>query len=135
MPTSPPSEIRHALLERVTRRVGGRGITAAQVEDAVTRVVANLDARTQGERSVAVRPMLLAAVAARSSPDLASRLRRDLERDGVVIEEMGWGTAGQHAVVTLRVASDARTVLERVAARGRYSLTFFDLTEGDESPS
>ncbi len=106
-----------------------------QVEDAVSRVVANLGARTRGERSVPVRPVLLAALAARSSPDLASRLRRDLERDGVVIEEMGWGTAGQHTVVTLRVASDARTALERVATRGRYSLTFFDPTDGGASPS
>ncbi|MGI8499184.1 MAG: hypothetical protein ACR2OG_16560 [Gemmatimonadaceae bacterium] len=135
MSTNVTSEVHRSLVERVTRRLAGRGITPALIEDAVTRVVAGLGARAHGGRSVDASPTILAALAARSSPDLASRLRRDLGRDGIVIEEMGLGTAGQHTVVTLRVSSDARTALERVAERARCSLTFFDLADGGASPT
>ena len=48
-------------------------------------------------------------------PDVASRLRRDLQAEGVVISEMGKASSRRHSVVTLRLPSGAKTALEPVS--------------------
>ena len=73
------------------------------------------------------------ALAARGQSELASRVRRDLERDGIVIEEMGIAAAGQHTVVTVRVPAAARPALERLAERWGYSLSYVDDTNDGSS--
>ena len=75
-----------------------------------------LDARTSGAR--AERPdagagtLLVAAVTARSIPDLASRLRTALARDGIIVGSIGIAAAGLHHVATLEIAPSARPALE-----------------------
>jgi hypothetical protein len=56
--------------------------------------------------------------------DLASRLRRDLQTEGVVISEMGKASSGQHTVMTLRLPSGAKSALEQVDARLQVSISF-----------
>jgi hypothetical protein len=53
--------------------------------------------------------------------DLTSRLRRDLQAEGVVISEMGKASSGRHTVVTLRLPSGANPALEQLAARLQVS--------------
>jgi hypothetical protein len=53
--------------------------------------------------------------------DLTSRLRRDLQAEGVVISEMGKASSGRHTVVTLRLPSGAKPALEQLAARLQVS--------------
>jgi hypothetical protein len=57
-------------------------------------------------------------------PDLASRLRRDLQAEGVVISEMGKASSGRQTVVTLRLPSGAKSALEQLAARLQVSISF-----------
>lgn len=46
--------------------------------------------------------------------DLASRPRRDLQAEGVVISEMGKASSGRYTVMALRLPSGAKSALERV---------------------
>ena len=129
----PADELRRVLSERVTRRVAGAGIPRRAVDDAVGRVVDAL--KVAGEvpiagSSAARPPVVFAALSARSVPDLASRVRSDLERDGTVLEDMGIGTAGQHTVVVVRVPAASRAALERLADRARYGLSFVNIDAG-----
>ena len=57
-------------------------------------------------------------------PDLASRLRRDLQAEGVVISEMGKASSGRHTVVTLRLPPGAKSALEHVDARLHVWISF-----------
>src|SRR5688572_1069237 len=112
-------ELRRTLAERVARKVDGHRIDRRVIDATVDRVVAALDA---GDAAAASAPaasapaasrapdaaMLLAAVSARSTPDLASRVRAALEREGVRDVELGRGSAGRHSVVTLRAPAAAR---------------------------
>jgi|SRR5688500_16090707 len=125
-------ELRRTLAERVARKVDGHRIDRRVIDATVDRVVAALDA---GDAATASAPaasrapdaaMLLAAVSARSTPDLASRVRAALEREGVRDVELGRGSAGRHSVVTVRAPAAARAALERIAARDGLSLSFLD---------
>ena len=81
--------------------------------------MAALDARSGGSSrtnpGASPAPMLVAAVTARSLPDLASRLRAALGREGVTIGGIGIAAAGLHHVATLEIASAARPALEAAA--------------------
>ena len=112
-------ETRVALTERVARRVQAHGIPRASVEAAVDRVLATLDAGRTGESG-----WVVAAFGARSVPDLASRVRGALGREGVPEAELGAATAGQHTVVTVRVPTTARDAVERIASQLSLSLSF-----------
>jgi hypothetical protein len=116
------ADVRRSLVERIASRLAGQGISRGEVESAVARVATAL-------ADAALAPRLLVAVAARSVPDLASRLQRDLEHAGVVIEEMGVGAAGRHTVVMVRIAASAREVLVRTADRSGFSLSILDLAD------
>lgn len=126
-------ELRRALAERVARKVEGHHIDRRVVDATVDRVVSALDAgdAAPGAVAAASAPTLLAAVSARSTPDLASRVRAALEREGVHDVELGRGSAGRHAVVTLRLPAGSRPALERIAAREGFSLSF--LGSGDRA--
>jgi hypothetical protein len=69
-------------------------------------------------------PALVAAVTARSVPDLASRLRSALARDGITVGPIGIAAAGSHHVATLELPGAARAALERavVALGGQLSI-------------
>jgi len=86
------------------------------VDAAVGSVMAALDARTTGVRTApsggAAGPLLVAAVTARSLPDLASRLRTALAREGITVGSIGIAAAGLHHVATLEIAGSARPALE-----------------------
>lgn len=123
-------ELRRALAERVARKVEGHHIDRRVVDATVDRVVAALaagDATAASATDSPPRaPTLLAAVSARTMPDLASRLRAALEREGVRDVELGRASAGRHSVVTVRAPAAAREALERIAARDGLSLSFLD---------
>lgn len=123
--TARRADERRALSNAVMARVAGRGISRQTVDDVVGRVLDTL-AAAQGTRPAAAGSSVVAAVTARSIPDLASRIRRDLEGAGIVIEEMGIGSAGQHTVVTVRLPASARSDLERLAERSHWSLSFLN---------
>jgi hypothetical protein len=93
------------------------------VEKTVARV---LQALPPGPSPTVAGASLLAVVSAWSTPDLASRVRRDLGGAGIVIEDMGLGSAGRHTVVTFPLPAPARPELERLAERSRWSLSFLD---------
>lgn len=101
----------------MAQRVAGRGVSRAAVDAAVGSVMAALDARSGGSPSAGAgpAPMLVAAVTARSVPDLASRLRAALGREGVTAGSIGIAAAGLHHVATLEVARAARPALEAAA--------------------
>ncbi|NUS97666.1 MAG: hypothetical protein HOQ11_09715, partial [Gemmatimonadaceae bacterium] len=94
-------DLHHTLVERVARRVEGRGVSRAAIDAAVGSVLGALD------RASSVRPaaegVLVAAVTTRSMPDLASRLRGALARAGVEVGPIGIAASGFHHVATLRL--------------------------------
>lgn len=117
-------EIQRALAARVNARVAGHGVSRLTVERVVGRVLASLEESAAVGTAAADEQSVMVAVTARSLPDLASRLRRDLEREGVVIQNIGIGSAGQHTVVTMRLPGSARAALERVTQLSRYSMSY-----------
>jgi hypothetical protein len=114
-------DIRETLVQRVERQVAGKGIPRQVVEAAVARVVDALDSASPSVPAAG--PSLIAAFTARSSPDLASRVRQALRTEGVTDIELGIGTAGQHTVVTIRTSASARSALETVATKLTASLS------------
>ena len=111
---SRPEDLRRTVADRVAQRVAGRGVSRAAVDAAVGSVLSEIEARRTGAAgTVEAGPVLVAAVTARSIPDLASRLRSALARDGVTVGPIGIAAAGLHHVATLEVARSARGPLER----------------------
>jgi len=121
-----PDEIRRTLAERVARRVQGHGISRASVDGAVDKVLGALSEAQDEAAPGASRPegSVVAAVTGRSVPDLASRVRGALAKEGVAVGAIGSATAGNHNVVTLSVDGPARAALERVADVLKVSVTF-----------
>jgi len=121
-----PDEIRRTLAERVARRVQGHGISRASVDGAVDKVLGALSEAQDGPAPGASRPegSVVAAVTGRSVPDLASRVRAALAKEGVAVGAIGSATAGNHNVVTLSVDGPTRAALERVAVALKVSVTF-----------
>jgi hypothetical protein len=121
-----PDEIRRTLAERVARRVQGHGISRASVDGAVDKVLGALSEAEDEPAPGASWPVgsVVAAVTGRSVPDLASRVRAALAKEGVAVGAIGSATAGNHNVVTLSVDGPARAALERVADALKVSVTF-----------
>ena len=122
-----PDEIRRTLAERVARRVQGHGISRASVDAAVTTVLHALQTTpTPAERTTPSgrESLVIAAFSGRSVPDLASRVRAALAREGVTPDTLGSATAGNHNVVTVRLAESARGASERAASALGVSLSF-----------
>ena len=117
-------DVRHALIQRVARKVSGHGIARRSIEGAVDRVLLALPADLEaagGARPAAVPTAPTAAapqvavLTAPSAPDLPSRARRALVRHGAQVLAMGTGTAGRHTVVTVTLAAGSGQGLERAA--------------------
>jgi hypothetical protein len=108
-------ELHRTLVDRVARRVEGRGVPLSAVDAAVGSVLAAL-ARDERAASTAPAGELVAAVTAGSMPDLASRLRAALGRAGVSVGPIGIAAAGLHHVATLRLPAAARAQLDAAAA-------------------
>ena len=87
------------------------------MDSAVGSVLAALETRSGGAAATgtaagAPATMLVAAVTARSIPDLASRLRSALGREGLTVGSIGIAAAGLHHVATLEIPAGARPALE-----------------------
>lgn len=131
----PREDIRRTLADRVASRVAGEGISRASIEAAVDGVVAALGNRTvppaptpapgvsQAKASMPDSTTMIAALSGLSAPDLASRLRAALARDGVRVAALGIATRGRHTVVTVRLPASARQALERIATEHSLSLS------------
>ena len=117
-----PEAVRQALIQRVSRKVSGHGVTRRSIESAVDRVLAALPTDMLPP---AVTPRI-AVLSAASAPDLASRARRALERSGVRVLDIGTGSAGRHTVATVRYAGDSSADLHAVAAELGASLSLLD---------
>jgi hypothetical protein len=128
-----PDEIRRKLSERVARRVQGHGIPRATVDAAVDKVLSALDAKDSGAVSTAPpsapQSSIVVALTGRSVPDLASRVRAALEREGVTVDTIGSAMAGSHNVVTLRVSSASRAIVDRVASALKLSVSLVPESE------
>ena len=108
-----------ALSQRVNARVGGRGVSREAVADAVERVVDVLEGR--GDLAAAgENAELVAVLSSDRMPDLASRLRRDLQAEGVVMSEMGKASSGRpyRRDASAPVRSEVRAGTARCAASG-----------------
>ena len=116
-------DVRHTLIQRVTRKVSGHGIPRRSIEGAVDRV---LSALPEGLDATSLPTPQIAVLAAASAPDLPSRARRVLGRHGAQVVAMGTGTAGRHTVVTVQLAAGAGPGLERAAAELGASLSLLD---------
>ena len=117
-----PEAVRQALIQRVSRKVSGHGVTRRSIEGAVDRVLAALPSgipRAQGVDRIAV-------LSAPSAPDLASRARRLLDRQGVRVLDIGTGRAGRFTVVTIRFTADGTPDLQKVASELGASLSLLD---------
>lgn len=130
---SRPEDLRRTVADRVAQRVAGRGVSRAAVESTVASVLDAIEARNAGgsepRREAGSGTMLVAAVTARSLPDLASRLRAALAREGATVGSIGIAAAGLHHVATLEIASSARPALEAaVRALGAQ----LSIVSGDE---
>ena len=121
--------VRRALRERVARKVAGSGISPRAIERAVDAVVDALPTGARGSEA-----QIVAALSARSVPDLGSRVRAALQKEGVGSVEVAVATAGQHTVVTLRFPSSARDAVTRVAGQLKASLTIVDGEAARMSP-
>ena len=121
-----PEAVRQALIQRVSRKVSGHGVTRRSIEGAVDRVLAALPPDMTPSPAVTPR---IAVLSAPSSPDLASRARRLLERAGVRVVGIGTATAGRHTVATVRYASDMPVDLDRIA--GELEASLFLLGDAD----
>ncbi|MEP6689754.1 MAG: hypothetical protein ABJD07_01290 [Gemmatimonadaceae bacterium] len=104
-----PWSIARRALEAVKGRIRGRGASRIAPEAAAV-----------GPSSV------VAEWAGRGVPNLATLVRRDLERAGLVIEELSIGTTGTYTVVSVRVPVSARATIERLAVESRLSVSFLD---------
>jgi hypothetical protein len=117
-----PEAVRQALIQRVSRKVSGHGVTRRSIEGAVDRVFAALPREIARDAT----PPRIAVLSAPSAPDLASRARRLLERDGVRILDVGIGTAGRYTVATIRLAGAGTIDLQRLAGELRASVSVLD---------
>ena len=131
------SSERDDLVRRVEQKLGRWGVRRDVIRDVVDRTlgalpaaepasVASRDGSREGVREEqregrggAARGV--AIVAAASTPDLASRLRRELEGSGVTIHRMAVATEGRFTVATIAVpeASEGavRSAAEALGAR------------------
>ena len=137
-----PAGVRQALIQRVSRRVSGHGIARRSIERAVDRVLEALPAgMAQRDRARDARPgdadhsthpstssgsSIVAVLSAPSAPDLASRARRVLEREGQRVLASGTATSGRHTVLTVRLPAGSESALQRAAGELGASLTVLD---------
>ena len=117
-----PEAVRQALIQRVSRKVSGHGVTRRSIEGAVDRVLAALPADL-GRAASADR---IAVLSASSAPDLASRARRLFEREGLAVRDIGTGRAGRHTVATIRFAAAGTPDLDRIAGELGASVSLLD---------
>jgi hypothetical protein len=117
-----PEAVRQALIQRVSRKVSGHGVTRRSIEGAVDRVLAALPS----DLAPAPIPPRIVVFSAPSAPDLPSRTRRLLEREGIRVLAVGTGTAGRHTVATVRMAGEGSTDLQRIAAELGASISVLD---------
>ena len=117
-----PEAVRQALIQRVSRKVSGHGVTRRSIESAVDRVLAALPT----DMPAPAAPPRIAVLSAASAPDLASRARRALEAAGVRVLDVGTGTAGRYTVATVRYAGDPTADLRTVAADLGASVSLLD---------
>ena len=117
-----PEAVRQALIQRVSRKVSGHGVTRRSIVGAVDRVLAALPA----DLAAAPPATRIAVLSAPSAPDLASRARRLLDQQGVRVLDVGTGRAGRFSVVTIRYASEDPADLQRVASELGASLSLLD---------
>lgn len=134
---SRPEDLRRTVADRVAQRVAGRGVSRAAVESAVGSVLSALEQRgaladaPARASDAGTGTMLVAAVTARSLPDLASRLRSALLREGVTVGSIGIAASGLHNVATVEIASAARPALESAARALGAQLS---IVSGDARP-
>lgn len=100
------SSERDDLIHRVEQKLGRGVVRHELIRDAVDRTLGALPPAARGT----------AIVAATSTPDLASRLRGRLEREGVAIERMAVATEGRFTVATLAVSSESEGAVRSAAA-------------------
>jgi hypothetical protein len=96
---------REALTARVERKLAGRHISRDAIRATVEQVCSAMDSLG----TPAPEQDVIVVMSALSTPDLASRLRLRLEREGVCLLETGVATVGRHTVcaVRLRRSDDA----------------------------
>src|SRR5688572_4456159 len=117
-----PEAVRQALIQRVSRKVSGHGVTRRSIEGAVDCVLAALPA----EMPRAATADRIAVLSAPSAPDLASRARRALDRRGIKVLDIGTGRSGRFTVATIRFASEGAPDLQQVASELGASLSLLD---------
>ena len=117
-----PEAVRQALIQRVSRKVSGHGVTRRSIESAVDRVLAALPT----DLPAPAHTPRIAVLSAASAPDLASRARRALEAAGVRVLDIGTGTAGRYTVATVRYAGDSTADLRTIANGLGASISLLD---------
>jgi hypothetical protein len=123
-----PEAVRQALIQRVSRKVSGHGVTRRSIEGAVDRVLAALPADIAAAPAPSSPPRV-AVFSASSAPDLASRARRLLEQEGVRVLAIGTAAAGRFTVATVRFEGGATTDLQKLAGELGASLSVLDAAD------
>jgi hypothetical protein len=116
---------RGELVSRVERRLDGRGVSRAAIQEAVDRVLEKLALPLE---STGVSETLF-AVKAQSMPDLASRVKRKLSASGIEARDSAVATVGRHTVMTLRAPVSSRAQLETIANELGAELRVMDESE------
>jgi len=92
---------REALTARVERKLAGRRISRDAIRATVEQVCSALDS----SGTPLPNPDVVVVMSAASTPDLGSRLRQRLDRDGVRLVDAGVATVGRHTVCAVRIAA------------------------------
>lgn len=110
------SSERDDLIRRVEQKLGRVSVRRAIIRDAVDRTLGALPDMEMVHPTAPACGAATAVVAAVSTPDLASRLRRHVERAGVRIGGMAVASEGRHTVVALEAPPESAAALRDAAA-------------------
>lgn len=108
-------------LERSRSRTRVPRVSREVIRDAVDRTLGALPASVGAAEEPVPAGEGVAVLAAVSTPDLASRVRRAVEKEGVAVMSMAAATEGRYTVVTLQLplaaAAQVRAAAQTLGAR------------------
>ena len=110
---------REALTARVERKLAGRRISRDAIRATVEQVCSAMDS----SGTPVPKPDVIVVMSAASTPDLASRLRQRLERDGVRLVETGVATVGRHTVCAVGVGTGDEAAVRAVCREFGWALS------------
>ncbi len=120
---------REDLTARVEQKLAMHRISRDAIRATVDQVCSAMDS----SGTPVPEPGVIVVMSAASTPDLASRLRLRLERDGVRVAETGVATVGRHTVCAIRVPDGDEPAVRAIAKEFGWALS--DSVSASELPA